>query len=721
MTNVNNPTGGKAVGSFNAAKFNLKVNKYITSVSDTTALYVNDAVKTTGTAAVDGTPVVTKAAAGDTLRGFVVAIKPTHDDENAVYRKASTERIVYVCDDPYIMLEIQTNGTLAVTDIGKYANIVVNGGNNITGLSATLVDLSSTSTDSRQLRIVSLVDRVDNEVGQYGKVLCVIHDHELAHGATGSQENLWKRVGTVLSPFNTGDDVDLGTGDLTANQLNSDTDIKLGLGVADTVLNIIFDGLTNDGNIAYDPSTDNFDLTCTLSLNGTHAVGEISTSVTALSTDAQLPTALAVWNAISVEDLWNRAGTTLKPSTANDDVLITKSTSTASDYTLKTDTTLTADVDGVIGHISEMTAYTSGMTGGKEIVAYEAILNRSASDTNGQYIGFRAADFTTPFPSNESPSYGFWCGKEYSWGLYLESGRILINDDHADIISCARETDGDGPSLTISASDGRSSGAPQDGGDFILEGGFAENGGTPGEIIFHVQTTDVAKFNSDGNFELTSGTDINEIVTSISGASTDDQAATAKSIYDAIMELSRTQHEVFVATAAQVSFTILGPTPLNPTTSHITVQGVTYQYGAGNDFTISGNTITWYNNNYTMQLNDDVQIWYDGPGSETRNWDSYSGTLPAAGATLVVTAAQLGITDARQITDATLWGRGTDQNWYKAMNTWGGATHEFNFTIPTLADPNLGDLVIQVAGTASSVASQPFKISFEYTSTNFLT
>lgn len=201
----------------------------------------------------------------------------------------------------------------------------------------------------------------------------------------------------------------------------------------------------------------------------------------------------------------------------------------------------------------------------------------------------------------------------------------------------------------------------------------------------------------------------------------DDDIPNRKFVIDAILELSHTQYEPFTATAAQTTFTILGPTPINPTAGQIVVQGVVFEYGVSNDFTISGNTITWYNNNYTMQNNDAVQIWYDGPGSAAPEWGSYSGTLPVAGGNLYITAAQLGLSDARQIVEAKLWGRGTDKNWYFAGNTWGGATRDFNFTIPTLDDPNVGKLAIQLAGTATAVAGQPFKISFWHQNTNFLT
>ena len=71
------------------------------------------------------------------------------------------------------------------------------------------------------------------------------------------------------------------------------------------------------------------------------------------------------------------------------------------------------------------------------------------------------------------------------------------------------------------------------------------------------------------------------------------------------------QYEPFTASAGQTVFTILGPIPSSPGTSKLAVNGQLREYGATKDYTIAANTITWYNNDYTMQAGDLVQIWYD--------------------------------------------------------------------------------------------------------------
>lgn len=84
-----------------------------------------------------------------------------------------------------------------------------------------------------------------------------------------------------------------------------------------------------------------------------------------------------------------------------------------------------------------------------------------------------------------------------------------------------------------------------------------------------------------------------------------------------------------VTIGGQLSFTITVGTPASPTTAILVVQGQTREYGVTKDFTISGNIITWYNNDYTMQLNDLVQIWFDMAAGAAAPVDSVFGRTGA--------------------------------------------------------------------------------------------
>jgi len=181
MANANTVFGARQTGSLISASTNERVQTFTVPATDATALFVGDFVKLTGTAAVgpDGHyhPVVTQAATNETLIGFVVGFEADPDNLNKIYRTASTLRNVRVQTDPYVILEIQAQGTLAAADIGLNADIIVGAGDPNTGISGMELDLSTKNTASRQLRILDIVPREDNEFGQYSKVLCLINEH----------------------------------------------------------------------------------------------------------------------------------------------------------------------------------------------------------------------------------------------------------------------------------------------------------------------------------------------------------------------------------------------------------------------------------------------------------------------------------------------------------------------------------------------------------------
>jgi len=183
MTNINNPIGAKIIGAIQNAEFNPNRARYIIPSTDSVDLFINDFVKTNGTS-INGIPVVVKAAAGDVLRGIVIDFDRSHDYENITYREANTERIVYVNHAPSVEFEIQASGILIEADVGKNFNILVNGGNKITGLSGTQLDTSTATSLTAQLKLISIIENPINELGAYTKVRAMILEHELAPTST---------------------------------------------------------------------------------------------------------------------------------------------------------------------------------------------------------------------------------------------------------------------------------------------------------------------------------------------------------------------------------------------------------------------------------------------------------------------------------------------------------------------------------------------------------
>ena len=165
----------------NGSPYTGQCNKYFIASGDATAVFIGDAVKSAGSADTRGIPTVIQAAAGDTIRGVVVAfdLDPTNLENK--HRLASTTRYVYVCAAPDVIFEIQDDsvgGDLAAVDIGLNADLVVAAGSTVTGYSGMELDTSTKATTAAQLRIVGLADKPDNEIGTNSKVLVIINEHE---------------------------------------------------------------------------------------------------------------------------------------------------------------------------------------------------------------------------------------------------------------------------------------------------------------------------------------------------------------------------------------------------------------------------------------------------------------------------------------------------------------------------------------------------------------
>jgi hypothetical protein len=89
-----------------------------------------------------------------------------------------------VLDDPSQMFILQNDGTSAVTDYGKNADIVIGTGNTTTGLSANELDTSTIATTAAlNLKIIGLWDVPNNAVGANAVVVVKINEH--LYGSAG--------------------------------------------------------------------------------------------------------------------------------------------------------------------------------------------------------------------------------------------------------------------------------------------------------------------------------------------------------------------------------------------------------------------------------------------------------------------------------------------------------------------------------------------------------
>ncbi len=249
MTNVNSPFGGRPINTLTATDFTAKTHVYSSATADGTKIYTNDFVKLYGGANSRGVLYARQATAGDTLVGVVVAIKNFINNETHIFRAANTELDLYVIDDPFAEYEVQVNGTITAADIGKEANLIVAPGNDYIGVSAIQIDATTIGMTGGQVKILGVIERDDNSIGQYTKVRCVIIDH--AH----TIDDFWVRSAGTVSPRIPTDNVAIGgnldvTGKLTVDGLIDPTGL--------TVTPQATPPSTANGTHYYDSTTNSF-------------------------------------------------------------------------------------------------------------------------------------------------------------------------------------------------------------------------------------------------------------------------------------------------------------------------------------------------------------------------------------------------------------------------------------------------------------------------------
>lgn len=176
MANRDLIRGGRPVKYLNGRPYNGAFNTYTFASGDTTAAYIGDLVTHTGTYTADATGtkgVVTQSAASQSNAvGFIVGFKVDPTDLSLNYRKASTDRDVFVADDPDLLFEIQESGNIGIAAAGLNADIVVGTASTTTGLSGMELDSDTEATTTTlPLKIHAMVAREDNEVGTNAKWL----------------------------------------------------------------------------------------------------------------------------------------------------------------------------------------------------------------------------------------------------------------------------------------------------------------------------------------------------------------------------------------------------------------------------------------------------------------------------------------------------------------------------------------------------------------------
>lgn len=194
MANNDAPRGLWPVRHQGGAAWTGAAKRYYIPASDSSAAaYLGCLVKIAGSADANGVMSVTaNVATGDAVLGVVVGVEAVTDD-STIYRANSTERYVFVADDPNLIFSVQEDsvgGALAATAVGNTADLIgFTTGSTTTGLSAIEID-SSTATASgdgtEDVFILGLDRREDNAIGVNAKWLVRLNNHSFVDGFAGA-------------------------------------------------------------------------------------------------------------------------------------------------------------------------------------------------------------------------------------------------------------------------------------------------------------------------------------------------------------------------------------------------------------------------------------------------------------------------------------------------------------------------------------------------------
>lgn len=202
MANTSFVNGFSPVESFEGSMWNGKSKPYIVDTGDSTAIFIGDLVNLAGGCAVVtiqsaeqgySLPIVAQAAASTTTAvGVVVGFEPDRNDLDLLYRKANTQRVVYVVDDPNMLHVAQEDGLvtpIALANMTRNIDIIVGAGNTTSGNSGMQLDSSTVATTATlPIRLVKPRQIVNNDGSgslAYTKFLCMINNGVNKTGIAG--------------------------------------------------------------------------------------------------------------------------------------------------------------------------------------------------------------------------------------------------------------------------------------------------------------------------------------------------------------------------------------------------------------------------------------------------------------------------------------------------------------------------------------------------------
>jgi len=197
MPNADTPRGLRPVRYRSGAPYNGAANLYYVPATDTdAAIYIGGLVKLAGSADADGVASVTgNVATSNVVVGVVVGVEPSmgagaNGRDSTLYRVNSTERYVWVADDPDLLFWVQddASATLTAGAVGSVADLTgFTSGNTATGLSAIEISATTSTTGSSDadVQIVGLFNSPDNAIGNHADWLVRLRNHFAVGASNG--------------------------------------------------------------------------------------------------------------------------------------------------------------------------------------------------------------------------------------------------------------------------------------------------------------------------------------------------------------------------------------------------------------------------------------------------------------------------------------------------------------------------------------------------------
>lgn len=171
MSATATPTGAEPIGTLSSSgSFTGKVRHLKIASNYGTAIFYGDFVKTVAGGTVEKDAGTTALTTTGVFMGCFYTDPTTKQPTYSQYYPASTvasDIKAYVLDDPYVLMKMQGDATLAQTAIGNNVSMVQTAGSTDIGRSKNAVDSSTivATTATLPLRIIDFVDGPDSSVG----------------------------------------------------------------------------------------------------------------------------------------------------------------------------------------------------------------------------------------------------------------------------------------------------------------------------------------------------------------------------------------------------------------------------------------------------------------------------------------------------------------------------------------------------------------------------